>query len=167
MAELGIAASIVGIATAGARLSTSLYTFAETASSADKSVKAIALEISLTSAVLEQLGDTLKQDAFAKICSPKAVQTTETIVKECSEVYTEIDAALQKSISSARKHPNPSKGQKMVVSLSERLKWPFLQPKMQLLSGNLERLKSTLLLMLNVLLYAKKISVEYVQFDFL
>ncbi|KAI9882407.1 MAG: hypothetical protein M1823_005846 [Watsoniomyces obsoletus] len=160
MAELGIAASIVGIASAGARLSTSLYTFAETASWAGNSVKAIALEISLVSAVLEQLGDNLKQDVVATICSSKGVEMTQTIVRECSEVYTEIDAALQKSISSARKNPNPSKGQKIVISLSERLKWPFLQPKMQLLSGNLERLKLTLLLMLNVLLYGKKISEE-------
>ena len=36
------------------------------------------------------------------------------------------------------------------VLLLERLRWSYLQPKLQLLRSNLDRLKSTLLLMLNV-----------------
>ena len=51
---------------------------------------------------------------------------------------------------------------KVVLNAVEKLKWPFLQPKMELLRGNLERLKSTLVLMLNVLTYARGLREEYV-----
>lgn len=161
MAEVGLAASIVGIASVGAKLSVNLYSFAETVNSAEKNVKAIATEVSLTSAVLEQLSETLKQDAQVQVCSNKAVQTAENIVEECSQVFKDIDGALEKSLCSAKRSSPPSKGQKITISLPSRLKWPFLQPKMQLLSANLERLKSTLLLMLQVLIYARRLSTEY------
>ena len=51
---------------------------------------------------------------------------------------------------------------KRATLMLERLKWGYVQPKVQLLSGNLDRLKSTLLLMLNVITYAKQVSEKYV-----
>jgi hypothetical protein len=41
----------------------------------------------------------------------------------------------------------------------EKLKWPFKQPKMELLSSNLDRLKASLTLMLQVLNYARDVSI--------
>lgn len=161
MAEIGLAASIVGVAGVGAQLAVNLYSFAETVNSAEKNIKAIAAEVSLTSAVLEQLSEALKQDAQVQVASNKAFQTAEGIVEECSQIFKDIDGALEKSLCSAKRSAPPSKGQKIVISLPGRLKWPFLQPKMQLLSANLGRLKSTLLLMLHVLIYARRLSAEY------
>ena len=57
------------------------------------------------------------------------------------------------------------KGGKVVLSAMEKLKWPFLQPKVQELRANLERLKSTLVLMLNVLTYARKVQTEWVMVE--
>ena len=51
---------------------------------------------------------------------------------------------------------------KRATILLERLKWGYLQPKLQLLRSNLDRLKSTLLLMLNVITYARQVSEKYV-----
>ena len=47
---------------------------------------------------------------------------------------------------------------KRATVMLERLKWGYLQPKLELLRTNLDRLKSTLLLMLNVIAYAKQVS---------
>ena len=44
------------------------------------------------------------------------------------------------------------------TALLERIKWGYLQPKLQLLRSNLDRLKSTLLLMLNVITYARQVT---------
>lgn len=40
----------------------------------------------------------------------------------------------------------------------EKLKWPFKQPKMELLRSNLDRLRASLTLMLQVLSYARDVS---------
>ena len=141
---VGLVASVVQLAGTGIKLSISLYTFAETVASADKSITHIAKDISLTSAVLTQLGDNLKDDRYIGVASDNAIKTADEVVHECSQVFSEINAALAKAT-------GKGKGK---LSLSN-FKWPFLQPKMELLRSNLDRLKSTLTLMLNVLTYAK------------
>jgi hypothetical protein len=62
MAEIGLIASVIGVAGAGLKLSITLYTFSETVATAADSIKAIAKDVSLTSAVLEELGSNLKHD---------------------------------------------------------------------------------------------------------
>jgi hypothetical protein len=162
MAEIGLVASIVGIAATGVQLSVTLFTFAETVSAADKQIKDIARDVSLTSSVLEELGNNLRRDEKAKLCSDKAIDTAKSIVRECSEVFTEINTALETSMKkTSASAKGATKGQKIVISKFDRLKWPFQQPKMELLRTNLERLKSTLLLMLNVLTYARNVRAEY------
>ena len=165
MAEIGLIASVIGIAGAGLKLSITLYTFSETVATATDSIKSIAKDVSLTSAVLEELGSNLKHDEQARLYSGAALNTAQTVVKDCEAVFKQIDDALSKSMENlvgAGKGKGKGKGGKIVLSAVERLKWPFLQPKMELLRSNLERLKSTLVLMLNVLMYARKVQAEYV-----
>ena len=50
---------------------------------------------------------------------------------------------------------------KWASSMKEKLRWPFLQPKLQLLRSDLDKLKATLLLMLNVMTYARQLSERY------
>ena len=145
MAEIGIVASVIQLAGAGFKLSVGLYAFAETVSSADKDIKHIAKEVSLTSAVLNELGDSLRDDSQKSIISDNAIRTAGDIVRECSTIFSDINIALEKGA---------GKGTGK-FSLG-KLKWPFLQPKMDLLRSNLERLKSTLILMLHVLAYATR-----------
>ena len=156
MAELGIIASVAQIADLGVRLSLRLYTFGETVASADNSISAISKDVSLTSSVLRELGQTLEKDQQSRLCSQNALETADGIVKECFEIFQSMDKSLAKSMSRLGLQ-NGQRGAKTVAAL-ERLKWPFLQPKMQLLRSNLERLKSTLLLMLNVLTYARQVA---------
>lgn len=141
MAEVGLVASVLQLAGFGLKLSISLYSFAETVSSADKDVKHIAKDVSLTSAVLNELGENLKKDKRNGIASDNAIKTAREVVHECSEVFREIDTALEKD--------------SVKFSLA-KFKWPFQLRRMELLRTNLERLKSTLILMLHVLTYATK-----------
>lgn len=156
MAELGIIASVVQIADLGVRLSLRLYTFGETVASADKSIISIAKDVSLASSVLRELGKTLEKDQEPRLCSENAFQTADAIVKECLEVFRSMDKALAKSMS--RLESQDGARRTITGAALDRLKWPFVQPKMELLRSNLERLKSTLLLMINVIIYARQVA---------
>lgn len=87
MAEIGLVASVIQIASTGLKLSITLYTFAETVFVVDKSIKHIARDVSLTSAVLNELGDNFKQGKQARIASENCIKTTMDVVQECSEVF--------------------------------------------------------------------------------
>ncbi|KAL8818282.1 MAG: hypothetical protein Q9191_007975 [Dirinaria sp. TL-2023a] len=148
MAELGIVTSIIQIADTGLRLSLRLYTYGETVAGADKAATTISKDVSLTSSVLQELGSQLRKDQESPICSENAIQTAEQIVQECLQVFTELDKVLERSITKMG-------AGKWTSTVKEKFKWPFLQPRIELLRSNLDRLKSTLLLMLNVIIYAR------------
>jgi hypothetical protein len=57
--------------------------------------------------------------------------------------FTGLDKALEGKISGGK-----------FMKITERFRYPFLEPHIELMRHNLERLKSTLLLMLNVIIYA-------------
>ncbi|KAI9794723.1 MAG: hypothetical protein M1833_007380 [Piccolia ochrophora] len=156
MAELAVITSIVQLADVGLRLSLKLYAFGETMASADRAIISVSKDVSMTSSVLQELGQTLKRDQQARLCSKTALQTANGIVKECLVVFQELESMLETS--AAKVGPKGKGKGKWTLGMLERLKWPFLQPKMQLLRGNLERLKTTLLLMLNVIIYAGQLS---------
>ena len=98
MAEIGLIASVIGVAGAGLKLSITLYTFSETVATAADSIKAIAKDVSLTSAVLEELGSNLKHDEQARLYSGTALKTAQTVVVDCEAVFKQIDGALSKSM---------------------------------------------------------------------
>ncbi len=160
MAELGVIASVIQIADTGLRLSIKLYTFGEVVASADKSVISISKDVSLTSSVLKELGAILHKDESSKFLTNTAVKTADDVVKECLEVFQEMENIIVKKLPNLRA-PGLEKASKATILL-ERLRWPYLQPKLQYLQSNLDRLKSTILLMLNVITYARQVSTKSV-----
>lgn len=102
MAELGIIASVISIADVGLRLSIKLCTFGEMVASADRSVVSISKDVSLTSSVLKELGHTLEIDSESHILSKNAVDTADTVVKECLEVFEEMENILVKKLPTIR-----------------------------------------------------------------
>ena len=94
------------------------------------------------------------------MASENAMQTADKVVKECLEVFEEIETTLVKKMPSLR--VKSSEKRPKAVVLLQRVKWTYLQPKLQLLRSNLDRLKSTLLLMLNVITYARQVAGRYV-----
>ena len=96
---------------------------------------------------------------MAQLCSENAFRTTSAIVYECRIVFEEIDQALidkmtRMGLDGEPRQPKPA--------LFERSTWPFLQPRIKLLWNNLDKLRSTLHLMLNVLIYARLVADKFV-----
>ena len=152
MAELGLIAAVVQVADVGFRLSQNLYKFGQTVASADESILFISKDISHTCSILRTLEHSLRKDFEAESYPQNAVSTAETIVKECRDIFQEMDRTLSKKISRIGLDGNSSR---FAVSARERLKWPFLRSRMQELWVKLDKLKSSLHLMLNVFIYAR------------
>ena len=153
MAEFAAVATIIQIADIGFRLSVKLFTFAETVASADQAIISTSKDISLTSSVLKEVGEILRKDQSLHKYSANAVSTATAIVTECSEVFQAMEKILVEkvpSISSNRR----DQSSRTTMAL-ERFRWSYWQPKLQLLRSNLDRLRSTLLVMLNVINYQR------------
>lgn len=143
MAEVvGLVASVVQLAGAGLKLSQALYQYADGVATADRRIKNIANEVKLTSLVIQELGDIFKQDETANLISENAVQTANETIKECSSVFTEIEVIINKS--------KPGK--------MGRLMLPFRDNKIELLRSQIDKLKSTLELLMQVLIHAHQVS---------
>ena len=155
MELFGGIASGINIADTGIKLSTSLYTYAETALHADGTVKEIAKDIALTSSVIRQLKTLLEQlvEQGSDIATEESLRTADEIVLGCEGIFVEIEAAIERSLTRDKKG-------EIIVSRLQRLKWPLKQPKVVLLQAKLERFKLLALVILNILLYAQKLAVE-------
>ncbi|KAH7355624.1 hypothetical protein BKA66DRAFT_575262 [Pyrenochaeta sp. MPI-SDFR-AT-0127] len=143
MAEtLGLIASVIQVAGAGLKLSQTLYQYADGVATADRRIKDIAKEIELTSFVIEELGSVFKQDEVPNLISKNALKTANDTMKECSSVFAEIDATLKKS-------------KKNTLG---RLMLPFRDNKIELLRNHIDKLKSTLQLLMQVLTHAHQVA---------
>ena len=141
---LGIAASVLQIAELGGKLSVKLFVFSRKIKKADKSIDSISQDIAATGAALQQLGNELAKDEHLRLCSQEAILTAQRLVDDCNKVFLELDNALDGRISNNT----------LIQGWRQRLKYPFLEPQIELLRSNLERLKSSLVVMLNVLIFA-------------
>lgn len=75
LAAIGAIASVGQLADFGFQLSIKLFAFGEAVANADRSVKSLSNELSLTAAVLRELSEVLGSDG--KHVSPRAVEATE------------------------------------------------------------------------------------------
>lgn len=124
MAEFGIIAAVAQIADVGLRLSIKLYTFGEIVASADRSVISISKDVSLTSGVLKELGQILDKDRESRTLSENALQTADGIVKECLEVFQEMETILVKKLPNLEGRGKEGRGErvKRATAMLERLK---------------------------------------------
>ncbi|KAJ6102814.1 hypothetical protein N7486_005241 [Penicillium sp. IBT 16267x] len=147
---LGVVASVVQIAELGGRLSVKLCTFCHRFKNANKSLRGLSKDIALTCNVLRQLGESLEQDDLATLCSPDAFETAQDVLRECERVFQDLDHTIEKHYS------GPSS--KTRIERATKKIWFLLnEPHLDAMAANLERLKSTMLLMLNVIIYAGQI----------
>lgn len=146
MAEISLIASVIQVAGAGLKLSQTLYQYADTVASADRRIKDIAKEVQLTSFVIDELGHIFKQDQSSTLLSENAIKTAKETVQECSTVFTELDASLKKTKKNAL----------------GRFMLPFRETKIDLLRNHIDKLKSTLQLLMQVLTHAHQIASQYV-----
>lgn len=143
---VGIVASIIQLADVGAKLSVKLCSFYRTVKVANQSLEGLSSDVSLTCSILNELGKVLEQDEQAKICSKQAFCTAQEVLTECKAVFQKIEGALEKY--EQETEPNPIRRGARKISAA------FAKPDLDVLKSNLERLKTTTLLMLHVIMYA-------------
>ncbi|KAF3047264.1 hypothetical protein E8E11_003270 [Didymella keratinophila] len=135
MAELlGLVASVVQVAGAGIQLLKTLYDYVDGVATADRSIKDVAAEI--------KLRNILKHEETASLVSKKAVKTTNDTITECSTLFAQIDATLKKS----------------KKNTFGRLTLPFRDTKLEPLRSHVDKLKSTLQLLMQVFTYAYQVA---------
>ncbi|KAB8067664.1 hypothetical protein BDV29DRAFT_185757 [Aspergillus leporis] len=91
---------------------------------------------------MRQLGASLKEDGDAHLYSPEGCTTAETVLNECQRVFDDINKIIDRSTGSGFR--------RLALTFQEARR----DSNLAVLGSNLERLKSTMLLMLNVIIYA-------------
>jgi hypothetical protein len=167
MEAIGAAASILAIAGAGIQISIKLVTLASQIQTAPKRIRAIGDDISLTSGILQQLAELMKessthQERGASIFSDSGLRTTRACASTCERLFQDVEHEMRhasKQISTR----GFDAGAKVVLTKTERLTWPFLQPSMDNVRNELREAKATLMLVLQVttLAYHTKIAEQY------
>lgn len=163
MDGVSAAASIIGVANAGLQVSIKLVTLASQIRTAPQRISAIADDISLTSGILHQLADLINHSVKNEdgkednIFSAGGLQTAQALADTCIRLFEEIENDLKKASQQIGSR-GVSIGKRIALSRFERVKWPFLQPRMDELRSALGEAKSTLMLVLQVttLAYSRK-----------
>ncbi|KAI4087852.1 MAG: hypothetical protein LQ339_008799 [Xanthoria mediterranea] len=152
MDGVSIAASLVGLGTAGFQIAIKLYTLASQISTASQRITSVSNDISLTPGVLNELGNFITQDIKSGglgIFSQGGLNTTKNSATVCKRIFNEIETAAKEASKQLRTR-NKSIVGKIKLSRSEKAKWPFLQPSIESLRIDLREAKGTLILMLQV-----------------
>lgn len=145
---IGIVASIIQLADLGTKLSVKLCTFYRTVKIANQSLQGLSSDVSLTCSILNEFGKVLEQDDQTKICSQQAFRTAQQVLVECKAVFEQIETALEKYDREKDIETNPLRRG------ARRISAVFAKPDLDVLKSHLERLKTTTLLMLHVIMYA-------------
>lgn len=154
---LAIAASVLQIADLGARLSVKLFTVSRSVKGAERAIQSVSQEIAVTSTVLGQLGNELKKDEQGELYSTEAISTTNGIIDGCRGVFEELERALGGKNGSGDEGKDEGGGSTTFADLKKRLRFTFMESQIDGLRSKLERFKSSLLVMLNLLIFAGQI----------
>ncbi|KAL8854501.1 MAG: hypothetical protein Q9221_000772 [Calogaya cf. arnoldii] len=151
MDGVSIAASLVGLGTAGCQIAIKLYTLASQISTASQRISSVSNDVSLTAGVLKELGEFMTRETAnnsTSIFSQSGLETTKNSAAICENIFAEIEQAVKEASEQLR--PKTRIIGKIKLSKSEKLKWPFLQPSIESLRIDLREAKGTLMLMLQV-----------------
>jgi uncharacterized protein (UPF0335 family) len=146
MAEIvGLAASIIQIAGAGTKLSTTLYTFVSSAARADHEITDIAGDVEITANALDSVGRVFSDETSQSVVSVKAVQDARNLITRCEAVFEEIRELMEK------RRKVGKDGKKGGLTAFGKFAWPLKEQRVQLLRSRLESLKNSLILLFHVL----------------
>ncbi|EYE96774.1 uncharacterized protein EURHEDRAFT_384996 [Aspergillus ruber CBS 135680] len=146
---IGIAASIIQVAELGTKLAVKLCTFYRQVKESNESIQNLSSDVSLTCSILHQLGDSLNEDAETRLYSAQAFLTAQEVLEECRRVFDKIDHAVEEQRRDNTKN--------RVARVTRKFGLALMEGDLDAMRTNLERLKSTVLLMLNVIIYAGQI----------
>lgn len=151
--------SIAGLASFGVQLVQVLNAYAGSATDAKGRIRAISNDINVTVQVLAIVKDNLQDEKHRQCMTEEAELLAGSTVQMCDDIFKQIDRLLQGSIKKASSSAKPDSATSasevaVPVSLLQKLKWPFLEPKLDILRGNLEKVKTTLQLLMSVVTFA-------------
>ena len=160
MAEIGLIASVVGVVTAGAKVSKLLYTYGKAFNNAASEINDVAREVDCLTGVLDEIGTLLQSsqgDRHGRLSSRKALQTIESIVDGRRELYKEVESAIShgpdRSAASGLSDRS-SQRHSMSPSLGKKLQWSFQKKDIELWRAKVASYVSMMNLMFSTLIYA-------------
>lgn len=121
----------MAVAAAGYHISVKLTTLATQIGTASERISSIGSNVSLTSSALQQLGELMKQQGTydgVSIFSQSSLETTRISATTCQNIFKELEQAVQ-SASEQIRGKRKLVAERIELSKLERLKWPFLHPK--------------------------------------
>lgn len=142
----------MGVAGAGFRLSLILNAVGAEIADTDVEIQAIARGISSYSLLLKQVGINIR--ATKALASQSAIDTVSQIAKQSQSVFDEVKSMVELV------QKQDEKGHIQSISIAQRVTWCFKKQRVQYLLGQLECLKLSLSLMLQVLQLGKTIATE-------
>lgn len=143
----GVVSSVLKLSDLAAKVSVRLFALSRKIKDASKPIEALSKDVASTGAVLNQLGWQLKKGEDEHVRSSALGTSVDDLVEECSNIFGSIDKALD----------DDNTGCKPILGLQHYVHFTSLQPELVLLETNLERLKTPLALVLNVLIYAEQL----------
>ncbi|KAJ9370060.1 hypothetical protein DTO282E5_5257 [Paecilomyces variotii] len=150
---IGVAASIIQVADLGTKLSVRLFSLYRRFKDADQALRDLSSDVALTCAILRELGESIEKDEQSKLCSEEAYRTLKSILSQCREVLEQIQNMIDYR-NNSQKTP--------LQRMTEKIRNVLMEPSLDPLKSNLKRLKSTMLLLLNVIMYAGQIRSKHV-----
>jgi hypothetical protein len=148
MAEIGLIASIVGVATLGSKISITLFQLASAFGSAASDVRFVAADTSALALVLTNLSNTLRaresRDSDGEQIAGAVLLLCRSVMDDSQELITLLDPLIQAS-------GTPS--QKALL----RVRWLFEKSKFATHRQGLESLKSTLNLLIATMSFAASV----------
>jgi hypothetical protein len=150
---LGAASGIVGIVGFGLQLATTLQTHIESSLEASERLKAIAHDISATSSALQQLEIIIEVDQKSKrkVFSSAGLKGVRDTAGQCEVVFKKVVGLLNDATGTKASSGDGTEGiEAWRLGRMDRLKWPWLEPKISRCRQELERLLLKLLVMLQV-----------------
>ena len=143
MAEIGLIASIIGVAGAGARISITLFKMANTLGSAGHEVRFVAADTNALSLVLTNLSRTLKQK---RVAAEEGEENATAILILCRSIIADSELLYQKL------EPLVSGSTNAVNETLLKVRWLFEKTKFAAHRQSLEALKSTLGLLISTIM---------------
>lgn len=144
-----IIASIIGIAGAGFRLSLVLNAVGVGMATADVEIQSIARAVSEYAFTLKQLALTL--ESAKSIATQSAMQTAKQIADQSQLVFDDIKEMTELN------QKKDDRGHLQSIAVEQRVRWCFKKQRLNYLLGQLESLKLSLSIMLQVLQMAQSI----------
>lgn len=136
-----IAVSVAGLASLGLQLADTLNKYAGSAVDSKGRAQAIREDVELAVEVFKQLAKIVNNDANRAMMNNESQKAVKDHIVQCEGIFAKIKSTLPQS---------DAKG----IRTRDLLRWPLIEPKLELLRGNLEKIKTTLQLLMNVVIFA-------------